>query len=104
MFLMVAADRRRPRTMPCRSPFSKVAPALSMATSVPVPMAMPSRLATARAVVQLSPVSASGVADRNSVEPPQPKQGARNAGRSGGEWRAGGRGERLQLMDPYVTS
>ena len=33
--------RRRARAMPRRSPFTSVTPALSMATSVPVPIAMP---------------------------------------------------------------
>ena len=43
-----AAQSARARTMPRRSPPSSVMPALSMATSVPVPMAMPT-LACARA-------------------------------------------------------
>ena len=38
---MVARLSRRARTMPRRSPLTSVMPALSMATSVPVPMAMP---------------------------------------------------------------
>src|SRR3546814_10200830 len=39
----VTCDRRRACRMPSRSPRSSVTPALSMATSVPVPMAMPTR-------------------------------------------------------------
>src|SRR6476620_5083835 len=38
---MVACESFRARTMPPRSPFRSVIPALSIATSVPVPMAMP---------------------------------------------------------------
>ena len=41
MFFMVARERRLARRMPRKSPFTSVTPALSMATSVPVPMAMP---------------------------------------------------------------
>ena len=41
MFLMVARLNFRAFTMPERSPFTRVTPALSMATSVPVPMAIP---------------------------------------------------------------
>lgn len=40
MFAMVARDRRRARAMPRRSPFTSVTPALAIATSVPVPIAM----------------------------------------------------------------
>ena len=41
MLRSVARERRRARTMPERSPRTSVTPALSIATSVPVPMAMP---------------------------------------------------------------
>ena len=41
MFRIVAWLRRRARTMPRRSPLTSVMPALCIATSVPVPMAMP---------------------------------------------------------------
>ena len=52
MFVIVARLRRRARTMPRRSPLTSVTPALSMATSVPVPMAMPDlRLRQRRRVV-----------------------------------------------------
>ena len=51
--------RRRARTMPVRSPLSSVTPALSMATSVPVPMAMPtSAAASAGASLTPSPAMA----------------------------------------------
>src|SRR6516165_2802116 len=36
MLDMVAAERRRARTIPVRSPLTRVTPALSIATSVPV--------------------------------------------------------------------
>ncbi len=42
---MVACDRRRASTSPIRSPRSSVMPALSIATSVPLPMAMPTSAA-----------------------------------------------------------
>src|SRR5258707_1147778 len=45
MLLMVACDSRRARTRPVRSPLSSVTPALSIATSVPVPMATPTSAA-----------------------------------------------------------
>src|SRR4249919_3207589 len=41
MFDIVARLSRRARTMPRRSPLTSVTPALSIATSVPVPIAMP---------------------------------------------------------------
>ena len=41
MLRIVARDSARARTMPRRSPFTSVTPALSIATSVPVPIAMP---------------------------------------------------------------
>ena len=41
MFDIVRRERRRARTMPRRSPFTRVTGALSIATSVPVPMAIP---------------------------------------------------------------
>src|SRR3972149_11179335 len=41
MFRIVARLNRRARRMPRRSPLTRVTPALSMATSVPVPMAIP---------------------------------------------------------------
>ena len=41
MLRMAASDSARALTMPVRSPLSSVMPALSIATSVPVPMAMP---------------------------------------------------------------
>jgi hypothetical protein len=51
---MVACDSFRARTMPVRSPFNSVTPALSIATSVPVPMAMPTS-AAAKAGASLTP-------------------------------------------------
>ncbi len=54
MLRMVARDSRRARTMPRRSPLTRVIPALSMATSVPVPIAMPTS-AAARAGASLTP-------------------------------------------------
>ena len=54
MFRIVACDSRRARTMPARSPFTRVTPADSIATSVPVPMAMPTR-ARASAGASLTP-------------------------------------------------
>ena len=51
---MVADDRVRARRMPVRSPFSRVSPALSIATSVPDPMAMPTS-AAASAGASLTP-------------------------------------------------
>ena len=41
MFVIVARDSARARAMPRRSPLTSVTPALSIATSVPVPIAMP---------------------------------------------------------------
>jgi len=41
MFRIVARLSRRARTMPRKSPLTSVTPALSIATSVPVPMAIP---------------------------------------------------------------
>src|SRR3989304_2307875 len=41
MLRIVARLRRTARTIPFRSPLTKVTPALSIATSVPVPIAMP---------------------------------------------------------------
>src|SRR5258708_6187166 len=41
MFRMVARESLIARAMPRRSPFTRVTPALSIAMSVPVPMAMP---------------------------------------------------------------
>ena len=67
MFRIVAADRRRALTMPCRSPFSSVTPALSIATSVPVPMAMPtSAAASAGASLTPSPAIATTRPSRRS--------------------------------------
>ena len=51
---MVARESRRARTIPLRSPFKSVTPALSMATSVPVPMATPT-LAAASAGASFTP-------------------------------------------------
>ena len=51
---MTACDRRRARTMPMRSPLMSVMPALSIATSVPVAMAIPTS-AWARAGASLMP-------------------------------------------------
>jgi hypothetical protein len=45
MLAMVACARVRARTMPFKSPLTKVMPALSTATSAPVPMAMPTSAA-----------------------------------------------------------
>src|SRR5882672_1039589 len=45
ILLMTAADSARALTMPPRSPLSSVMPALSIATSEPVPMAMPTSAA-----------------------------------------------------------
>jgi hypothetical protein len=41
MLRMVARLSWRARTMPRRSPFTRVMPALSIATSVPLPIAIP---------------------------------------------------------------
>ena len=51
---MTAADSARALTMPVRSPLSSVMPALSIATSAPVPMAMPT-CAAASAGASLTP-------------------------------------------------
>ena len=59
MFRIVARLSRRARAMPRRSPFTSVTPALSMATSVPVPMAMPTAAwASAGASLMPSPAIA----------------------------------------------
>ncbi len=59
MLRMVARARRRARTMPLRSPLTRVNPALSIATSAPVPMAMPtSACASAGASLTPSPAIA----------------------------------------------
>src|SRR5439155_12870921 len=56
MLRMVACESRRARTMPPRSPFKRVMPALSIATSVPVPMAMlTSAAASAGGIVDAVP-------------------------------------------------
>ncbi|OPY59774.1 MAG: hypothetical protein A4E57_04667 [Syntrophorhabdaceae bacterium PtaU1.Bin034] len=54
MFRMVALLKARARAIPRRSPLTRVTPALSMATSVPVPMAMPT-CAWARAGASFMP-------------------------------------------------
>ena len=54
MLRMVAAERRRARSRPPRSPPSRVTPALSMAMSLPVPMAIPTS-ARARAGASFTP-------------------------------------------------
>ncbi|CEG10680.1 hypothetical protein BN961_04122 [Afipia felis] len=54
MLLIVASDRRRARMIPIKSPLRRVTPALSIATSVPVPMAMPTS-AAARAGASFTP-------------------------------------------------
>ena len=54
MFRIVARLRRMALAMPRRSPFTRVTPALCMATSVPVPMAMPTS-ASLRAGASLMP-------------------------------------------------
>ena len=48
MLLIVALLSRRARTMPRRSPFTSVTPALSIAMSVPVPIAIPTSAAANR--------------------------------------------------------
>ena len=59
MLRMVATDNRRARTRPVRSPVNSVTPALSIATSVPPPMAMPtSAAASAGASLTPSPTMA----------------------------------------------
>ena len=59
MLRMVARDSRRARAMPRRSPLTSVTPALSIATSVPVPIAMPtSACASAGASLMPSPAIA----------------------------------------------
>ena len=59
MLRTVASDSARARRMPRRSPLTKVTCALDMATSVPVPMAMPtSALASAGASLMPSPAIA----------------------------------------------
>ena len=56
---MVATDNRRARTRPSRSPVNSVTPALSIATSVPPPIAMPtSAAASAGASLTPSPTMA----------------------------------------------
>src|SRR3546814_3532429 len=56
---MVAFERRRARTIPSVLPLTSVMPALSMATSAPVPMAMPtSACASAGASFTPSPAMA----------------------------------------------
>src|SRR5260370_197552 len=57
MLRMVAWLSLRPRRIPVRAPFTSVMPPLSMATSVPVPMAMPPS-ACARAGALLMPSAA----------------------------------------------
>jgi hypothetical protein len=54
MFLIVARLSRLARAIPRRSPLTSVIAALSMATSVPVPMAMPT-VASASAGASLMP-------------------------------------------------
>ena len=54
MLLITAFDSLRARTMPWRSPPSRVTPALSIATSEPAPMATPTS-AAARAGASLTP-------------------------------------------------
>src|SRR2546427_3633876 len=54
MLRIVARLRRRARAMPRRSPLTRVTPALFIATSVPVPMAMPTS-AFAKAGASLMP-------------------------------------------------
>jgi penicillin V acylase-like amidase (Ntn superfamily) len=49
MFFMVERLSRRARTIPRRSPLTSVTPALSIATSVPVPIAIPRQPQPARA-------------------------------------------------------
>src|SRR5712691_6757834 len=67
MLRIVAAESRRARTMPVRSPLSSVTPALSMATSVPVPIAMPtSAAASAGASLTPSPAMATTRPSRRS--------------------------------------
>lgn len=63
MLLMVARLRRTTLTMPFKSLLTRVTPALSMATSVPDPMAMPTR-ARARAGASLMPSPAMALARR----------------------------------------
>ena len=59
MLRIVACDSARARAMARRSPFTRVTPALSIATSVPVPMAMPtSAAASAGASLMPSPAMA----------------------------------------------
>ena len=59
MFRMVARDSAAAWAMPRKSPFTRVTPALCMATSVPVPMAMPtSAAASAGASLMPSPAIA----------------------------------------------
>ena len=56
MFATVATDRARAVAMPRRSPFTRVSWALFIATSVPVPIAMPtSARASAGASLMPSP-------------------------------------------------
>ncbi len=59
MLRIVARDSTAARAMPRRSPLTSVTPALSIATSVPVPMAMPtSACASAGASLMPSPAIA----------------------------------------------
>ena len=65
---MVAWDSCRARTMPVRSPLSRVTPALSMATSVPEPIARPTS-AAARAGASLTPSPAMATTRPSLAEP-----------------------------------
>ena len=68
MLRMVACDSVLARTMPIRSPLSSVMPALSIATSVPVPIAMPT-VAAARAGASLTPSPAMATTRPSLHEP-----------------------------------
>ena len=70
---------RRARTMPRRSPFTRVTSALSIATSVPVPMAMPTS-ACASAGASLTPSPAIATIWPSRLEPPRPPRPSARAG------------------------
>ena len=69
MFRIVARLSRRARTMPRRSPLTSVMPALSIATSVPVPIAMPTS-ACASAGASLMPSPAIATTAARLLQPP----------------------------------
>src|SRR5207253_1040328 len=86
---IVAALRLRARTIPRRSPITKVTSADSIATSVPVPIAIPT-FACARAGASLMPSPA--IATRDWV------LGIGSWGLSTGDWVVGDKGESCSII------